>query len=324
MAGKILLTLPYPKEYLTTYDECIELSNNAGYEIVLAPGDLDEKSLQRWVPGICGAVCSGDSWTRSIMDKAPELKVLSRMGVGYDRIDLQAAKEKGIVVTITRGANSADVAEYTLALILSASRSLLIADRSVRSGEWPKLFGHSLFGKTIGIIGLGNIGKRLAQLVTAFGMKVIAYDCKNDPAFANDTGIIYLDFEQVIASSDVISIHLPLSTTTRKLFGRKEFSIMKKNVIIVNCARGGIIDEDALLDAIDRNIVFAAALDVFEHEPLPLDSRLRNYPQVILSPHVAGLTFEGRGLLVKRAFRNALDVLAGLMPDDTITEQLTE
>lgn len=315
---KILVTLPYPAEWLSDFETCVRMANAQGYEVVLAAGDLSEDELMPYLPDVYGAVCSGDCWTEKAIKTCSTLRVLSRMGVGYDRIDMAAADRHNVCVTITRGANSPDVAEYTLSLILAAARRIFCSDSGVRRNEWPKVFGHSLYGKTLGIVGFGNIGRKLATLVRGFDMQVLTYSAHPDQVLAEQYGVHYVSFDELMRQSDVISVHLPLLPSTRGLIGREAFASMKKNVIIVNCARGGIIDEAALIDAIDDGTVFAAALDVFEEEPLPPDSPLRDRPEIILSPHTAGLTYEGRGRLVKRAFQNALDVLAGKLPDDAV------
>ena len=321
--GKILVTLPFPPEWLPKIADCVQMAENEGYPVLFASGgDLPEEALSPYLPEICASICSGDFWTEKVLDAAPQLQVLSRMGVGCDRIDIGAATRKGVAVVTTPGMNAPDVAEYTFALMLAATRRICFGNAAVHSGTWPKIFGHSLYGKTLGIVGLGNIGRKLVDLVRGFNMHVLAFDLQKDANYAQESGINYVSLDTLTAQSDIISIHMPLTSDTHGIIGAEAFAHMKRGVIFINCARGGIVDESALLEALDNETVYAAALDVFENEPLPMDSPLRNRDNVLLSPHTAGLTFEGRGQLIEQAFCNALDVLSGKIPKGIVNPEV--
>ena len=175
-ANTILVTLPFAKEMITSFDACVQRMEALGFKVVLDPRGraLKEDELLEYAPELVADICSSDQWTEKALHAAPNLKVISRMGVGYDSIDVKAATQRGVGVTITVAANAPDVAEYAFSMIMAMTRKLFQADRLVRSGEWKRVFSHSMYGKTLGIVGLGNIGKQLTKLVSGFNMKILA------------------------------------------------------------------------------------------------------------------------------------------------------
>lgn len=322
--NKILVTLPFPKEMITSFDACVKRMEGLGYEVVLdsRARALKEDELLEYAPELVADICSTDAWTRKALEAAPNLKVISRMGVGYDSIDVPAATEKGVGVTITVAANAPDVAEYAFTMMLALSRKLKEADKLVRGGEWKKVFSHSLYNKTLGIIGLGNIGKRVAKLTCGFDMKIIAYDQYKDEAYARENGITYCSLEDLVKESDIISIHAPLMEETKGLISEAQFDMMKPTTIVINCARGGIVDEEALYQALKDGKIMGAGLDVFEDEPVKMDNPLLTLDNVIVSPHTAGMTREGRSHLVEIAFQNAIDVIEGKAPRGLVNPEI--
>lgn len=235
-------------------------------------------------------VRSATKITSKAIESSKSLKVIGRAGIGVDNIDVKSATEKGIVVMNTLGAANT-TAEHTIALIFSVARKIPQAHISVKNGKWEKekFVGRELFGKTIGVIGLGNIGKRVAEIAKGIGMRVIFYDpYVDDPRFEKKS------FEELIENSDIITVHVPLSDKTKGMIGEKEFERMKNGVIIINCARGGIIDEKALAKYIDNGKVLGAGVDVFSKEPITPDNPLLEKENVVLTPHLGASTVEGQ------------------------------
>jgi D-3-phosphoglycerate dehydrogenase len=234
--------------------------------------------------------------TAERIDAAPHLMVIGRAGTGVDNIDVDAATRRGIAVLTAPGANTVSTAEHTIALLLSLLRRIPSAAASMREGRWDRkqFAGSELFGKRLGIVGLGRIGIRVARVARAFGMSVVAYDPYLPRDRADEIGAELLSLEEVLASADVVTLHLPLTDETRHLMNRERFAAMKPGAVLVNAARGGLIDDVALLEAIASGAVAAAALDVFEREPLPPESPLRRSERVLLTPHLAASAAEAQ------------------------------
>ena len=232
------------------------------------------------------------------LDTAKKAQVIGRLGVGLDNIDLHAARERNIPVVSARNANATSVAEYVMAAMLNASRALSDADADVRQGNWDRKFftGSELYNKTLGLVGMGEIAHRVAKRAKAFGMKVIGYD----PFVAaydhvvQETGIEPVELDELFRSADFISVHVPLTPATRHLIDRDKLNLMKPHAYIINSARGGIIHEDDLVEAVADNRIAGAYLDVLEKEPVDINSPLLKYDAIKLSPHIAGLTVEAQ------------------------------
>lgn len=226
------------------------------------------------------------------------LKVIGRLGVGLDNIDVHAAKAREIKVVFAKNANATSVSEYVMAAILEASRNLTIANNDVRLGNWDRkrFTGSEISGKVIGLIGLGEIARRVAKRAIAFGMDVYGFDpfvTKHDYV-ANELGVYLTSFEELIEKSDFISIHVPLTKSTKNMFSTTAFKIMKRNAFVINTSRGGIINEKMLAEAISNNEIGGAFLDVLEEEPVDAENLLLNCKNVYLTPHIAGLTKESQ------------------------------
>ena len=234
--------------------------------------------------------------TKEVIANADNLKIIARAGVGVDNIDLDAATEKGIMVVNSPESTSITVAEHTMGLLLSMARKLSIADKSVKEGKWEKkrFMGVELRNKTLGVIGMGRIGSQVVNRCKAFEMDAVAYDPYLPEEVATQMGVELTDLETVLKKADFITIHVPLTPETKHLISHDEFELMKDSAFITNCARGGIIDEDALYDALKNEKIGGAALDVYEEEPPAEDSKLFELDNIVLTPHIAASTQEAQ------------------------------
>jgi D-3-phosphoglycerate dehydrogenase len=269
-----------------------ELKKISEFDVVIKTG-MNEEELIKTIPPYEGMIVrSATKVTSKVIDYADNLKIIVRAGIGLDNIDLQAAKEKGIKVANTPAATSISVAELTFGLMLSAVRNIAQANISMKNHKWEKkLFsGTELYGKTLGIIGLGRIGKEVARRALVFGMKVIAYDVIK---IETDLDVKQVSFEELLSSSDIITLHIPLTDKTKHLISEKEFNSMKDGVIIINVARGGVVEEKALLKALNSGKVKAAGIDVWEKEPTD-NFELIDHPNVIALPHLGASAKEGQ------------------------------
>lgn len=251
----------------------------------------------------------------ALLAAAPQLRVVGRLGVGLDNIDLAAARERGIVVTAARNANAIAVAEFVLAAMLHAARQLDAADESVRRGEWDRMRfgGRELWGAMLGLIGAGEIGRRVAERARAFGMRVVAYDPLVGPYDFGpaEQGIELLPLDDVLEAADFVSLHLPLLPSTQHLLNAHTLGKMRPDAVLINTARGGVIDEAALLAALEAGRPALAVLDVREHEPPAEGDPLRRHPRVLLTPHVAGLTAQAQERTSQLVVSDVLRVLDG-------------
>ena len=260
-------------------------------------------------------VRSSTTVDEELLAAAPNLQVIGRAGVGVDNINLGAATARGIPVINAPAGNTVSAAEHTMALILAVARRVAAADRSLRDGEWDRsrFAGTELRGKVLGLVGAGRIGGEVVKRARAFGMRVIVYDPYLTPERAAKLGVVRVEFAELIPRADVITLHLPLTPVTEGLIGREELASMKPTALLVNVARGGIVDEDALVDALEAGELAGAALDVFLEEPLPEDSRLRSAPGVVLTPHLGAATAEAQELVASEI---AQGIRAALLDGD--------
>lgn len=254
--------------------------------------------------GATGLIAGIEPLTERVFQAAPQLKVISRCGAGLDSVDLTAAQRHGIAVLNTPEAPAQAVAELTMGFILSLLRQISPIDRAVRNGEWPRTQGRLLAAQTVGIVGLGHIGRRVARLCQAFEATVIAHD---PYATQVPEGVTLMPLEQLLASADIITLHLPYSNATHHLLNAKAFAAMKPEVIVINAARGGLVDESALADALTSGKVSAAALDVFEQEPY--QGTLLGINNVTVTSHVGSLARESRQRMEIEAAENLLQGL---------------
>ncbi len=301
-------------------EEGIKLLREVGDFQVDIKTDLKPDALKEIIRDYDALIVrSATKVTKDIINAADKLKVIGRAGVGLDNVDLEAATQKGIIVMNTPGGNTISTAEHTISMMLSLSRNIPQASQSTKVGEWKrsKFMGVELYGKVLGIVGFGRIGKELAKRAISFGVKVIAYDPYLSRENAASLGIELVELEALFKSADYISVHTPLTDDTRHMISRNQFALMKKGVRIINCARGGIIDEIALVEAIKEGKVAGAAIDVFEKEPPAADNELLKFENVVVTPHLGASTEEAqvnvaievveivRDALLGRGIRNA-------------------
>jgi D-3-phosphoglycerate dehydrogenase len=279
---------------------------------------LRSAEVAHLLPGIDGYIAGVDAIDRAALQAADRLKVISRYGVGLDSVDLQAAAERGIVVTCTPGANTVSVAELAVGLLLSLARHIPEGAAALRKGNYPRLSGVCLEGKTVGIIGLGAIGKELARRLRGFDCRLLACDPAADRGFAETHGIEMLSLEDLLPLSDFVSLHLPLLPETRGLVNQDFLAKMKRGAFLVNTARGEIVEESALLEALQSGHLRGAALDVFAVEPPSPDSPLLALKQVLATPHLGSQTDGATNRMGWMALHDCLAVLRGEAPANRV------
>ncbi len=293
-------------------DEGIQILKAVKDFEVVCQYDLKPQDLKSLIKDFDALIIrSGTKVTSDVLEAAHRLKVIGRAGVGLDNVDLKAATKKGIVAMNTPAGNTTSTAEHTMSLILALSRNISQACASLKQKKWErsKFEGVELYGKTLGIIGLGRIGSTVAHMAKAFGMKVIAYDPYLSIEIASKLGIAMVEFNELLKESDYITLHTPKSSETKYLISDKEFDGMKKNVRLINCARGGIIEEAALVRALEKGKIAGCALDVFEEEPLPSTSALLKFENCLVTPHLGASTSEAQinvAIEIAECVRNAL------------------
>ncbi len=283
--------------------EAIEKMKSAGMEVDVRTG-IGERELESIIADYDALIVrSSPRVSKRVIEKGEKLRIIGRAGVGVDNIDVEVATQRGIIVVNTPGGNTISTAELTLGLLLSVARRIPQADRSVKEGKWErkKFVGIELRGKTIGVIGLGRIGYEVAKRAKAFEMNVIAYDPYISEEKAKEIGVRLVSFEELIRTSDILTVHVPKTRETENLIDEEEFEMMKDGVIILNCARGGIINERALISALKNGKISAVGLDVYAVEPPDPDSELFKFENVVTTPHIGASTREAQtnvGLLI--------------------------
>ena len=270
------------------------------------------------VEDIDGVVVGVDDWNEDVFKLAPKLKGMARFGVGVDNIDLNAAKEHGIIVCNSPGINSSAVAEQAVALLLSLIRNIPEMNRAVRKGEWPRPMFHELKSRTIGFLGFGAIARNVAQRLAGFGPEMIAYDKYPNQEAADKLGVRLVSQEEVLKESDIISIHLPATDETKHLINKETIQQMKDGVYIVNTARGSIVNEADMAGALESGKAAGFGTDVFEHEPIDLSGPLFKYDNYIATPHVSAETFENCETTSVVTARALLAVFEGREPENRL------
>ncbi len=296
----------------------LAILKDAGHEVVFNlyhPKRTNDEMI-KLLDGVAGGIVSVDPFNGTVLDAAKSLKVVARTGVGYDEIDLVAATRNGIAVLTTPGVNSNSVADTAIALLMAIARGIVAGDRSVRAGGWrdaASMQRPEVWGKTIGIVGFGAIGKGVARRAAGFNLRVLAYDIVYDHEFAKQHGASYVSLEQLLAESDFVSLHMPLTTETRAMIGEAALKRMKPTAYLINTARGPVVDEEALYRALTEGWIAGAGLDVFMNEP-PVGSPLLGLPNVVLTPHIAGVSREANKQVVYLCARNVVSILKGEPP----------
>ena len=309
MAEKILTT---PRSYGKDNPGLFRDLEKAGYEVVrnTTGSILEREQIRELIADCVGVIIGVDPLDESVLSCAPKLRAVSKYGVGVDNIDLDYCKAHGIRVSRTVGANSEAVADYTMALILAVARRLIVIDEKCRRMDWSKLTSRDVSHATLGLFGLGAIGRLVARRAQGFGMRVIAYDVFWDKDYAKANGIEYAEPDVVFSTADFISLHLPLTPETAGFVGERELSLMKPDAILINTARGGLVDENALFKALREKRIYGAGLDAFTHEP-PEDKTWLTLDNVVLGSHCAASTLGATWNMGRLATDNLLRDLSG-------------
>jgi len=284
----------------------------------------DEDLLAAGLEGAWGVVAGSESYTGPLLDRLPDLRVIARCGVGFDAIDVSAATARGIVVSTTADANAEGVADLTLTLMLACLRRVLVGDRSARSGTWrpPGLAG-DLTDATVGIVGLGRVGRNVARRLRGFGCRLLAVEPYPDREFCRQYGVEVGELDAILPLLDVLTIHAPLNSSTRKLIRARELALLKPSAVVVNTSRGDVVDQEALIAALTAGRLAGAGLDVYEREPLPAGHPLTALENVVLSPHAASFS--------RRTVRRMLDSIrasltsaaAGALPEGCLNPEVS-
>jgi D-3-phosphoglycerate dehydrogenase len=303
---KILVS---PSSFGECGSEPLELLKARGYEVILNPygRKLSENEIIALASDITGVVAGVETYNEKILDKLTNLRCISRVGVGVDSINLAYAKEKGIEVLITPEGPTQAVAELSIGLAIDQLRRISVSDRRIRSGIWKKEIGNLINGKTVGIIGLGRIGKRTATLYKALGCHLIAFDKYPDLIWMEENEVSNVSFDQLLKTADIISIHVPGTEDGIPLISRSELEITKTGVIIINLSRGGVVDEMNLYEYLKNNPLSFAALDVFNIEPY--NGPLAELENVILTPHLGSYASEAKLGMEIDAVKNLVEYL---------------
>ncbi|TET10324.1 MAG: hydroxyacid dehydrogenase, partial [Candidatus Atribacteria bacterium] len=306
---KILIT---PRSFASFSDKPLKMLTERDYKIKRnnTGRPYKKEEMLKLIKDVDGIIIGIDELSAEIIEEANELKVISKYGIGLDNIDINMATNKKIIVTSTPTANVDAVADLAFGLILSLARRIPEADRKTKSAKWGKIIGKSVWEKTIGIIGLGKIGRQVVKRAKGFEMNILVFDIVKDKKFAQKYGIKYVNLEKLLRKSDYITIHIPLNDATRNMISYEELEKMKKDAFLINTSRGGIVDEEALYDALRNNKLRGAALDVYNNEPLR-ESPLKELDNIIMTPHIGAYTEEAIENMSIQAAQNLIDVLEG-------------
>lgn len=310
---RILLTTT---SFQDTPGEHQKILEAAGFEIHRERGPLSEEKMLELAGDFDAFLCGDDAITGAVIDRSlPRLRLISKYGIGIDKIDVAHASEKGLPVLFTPGVNHTTVAEHAFGLMLCLAKDLPTAATAARQGEWKRKTGHELMGKTVGILGLGRIGKELAIRAGAFGMPVIAFDPYWDEAFAAEHSVTRCDSaEEVLSGADIVSLHLFLTEETRNLINRERLALMKPGALLINCARGELVDVNAMAVALEEGKVGGYGTDVLDVEPPPPDHPLLKAPNCVVTPHIGSRTYESVVRQGTKSVENLILALAGKKP----------
>ncbi len=318
MRPKVLVTRKIFDESLATVAKQCDVESNQR-DIPFTPKQLLQK-----LQGRAGVICLlTDSISDEVLAKNPQLKIVSNVAVGYNNIDVKAATRRGVMVTNTPGVLDDTTADFAWCLILATARGVVGADRTFRSGKWKgwgllQFLGHDVHHKTLGICGLGRIGKGVARRARGFDMRVLYTDVQRVPeAVERELGVTFVDKETLLQASDIVTLHVPLFAETTHYIGAPELKLMKKTAILINAARGPVVDEKALVKALKEGRIAAAGLDVYEREPIPAPG-LTKLPNTVLAPHIASASIETRRKMSDMAAANCVAGLARQRPPNLV------
>lgn len=300
----------------------LQMLREAGFEIVWpwVKGQMNEEELLDHLVGIDATLAGSEPYTARVLAARPQLKIIARAGVGYDAVDLQACNERGVAVCFTPGTNHDCVAEHTFAMMLALAKDLINQHLGTRAGSWPRQATLPLRGRTLAIAGLGRIGKAVAVRGEAFSMKLLAYEPYPDQAFVERHHVTLVPFETLLAEADYLCIHAPFTAETRHLINKKTLALMKPTAFLLNLARGALVNEADLYDALKNKRLAGAAMDVFEQEPPPV-TPLLELPNVVLTPHGAGTDTQSRDDMAACAARAIVELSRGEWPAELVVNK---
>ncbi len=307
--------------------EPIDRLKAEGWEVIEAYheiGTLREDVFAKLIKDVEAVIVSAtEAVSAEVIGAGDRLKIIAVRGVGYQGIDLEAATNKNVIVTNTPGANADATADLAMGFIIALARQIPMIDRKMRQGEWYRIRTADVYGQTLGLIGMGGIGKKVAQRAKGFDMGILAYDIVRDLDFARELGIQYVTLEETLRSSDFISIHVPLTESTRGLIGEGKIAMMKKTAFLINTSRGGIVNEEALYEALKAKRIAGAACDVFAEEPTQ-NTKLLALDNMIATPHIGGYSEKSWSLLADTAVENVIAVLNGRMPPNPVNREVLD
>jgi D-3-phosphoglycerate dehydrogenase / 2-oxoglutarate reductase len=300
-----------------------DILTEAGFEVIDPQGGpaLSREELLPYLPRIDAMIAGGERMTPELFAMAPRLRAIARTGVGYDLIDLPSAASHKVAVTITPGTNQESVAEQTLALLLALARRIPSNDRLIHEGGWDRSLVAPVRGKTLGLIGMGRIGRAVALRARAFRMNLVAFDTVADAEFDREHGIRRLPLDELIACSDAVSLHVPLTEGTRGMVNRDFLARMRPGSYLINTSRGGLVVEADLRDALISGHLAGAGLDVLNHEPPEPGNPLIGLPTVVISPHIAGTDLESMREMAEMAAATIVDLYHNRWPSDRVVNQ---
>jgi glyoxylate reductase len=325
---KLLVTLPWNKEDVSRFDDYMRQLEDSGFQIHFYPDrSISEDALIENLQNVAVLVYGTGKLSSRVLEAAKDLKMIAKIGVGLESVDIPAATMYGIAVVNDPITASEPVAEFTCALMLAAARRLPENIELGRSGHWGRTIGRSIYRQTLGIVGFGNIGQTLAKVVRGFDMKVVAYDHRHTPLkteAAQRLGVEFVSFDALIEKSDVVSLHIPQVPENENLMNEAVFKKMKSTAILINTSRGAMIDEDALYAALKNGTIGGAALDVHKKEPFDAASPLLTLPNCILTTHNGVATREARNQLIEICVRNILTIMDGKKPVGLVNPEVFE
>ncbi|HXE75213.1 MAG TPA: D-glycerate dehydrogenase [Candidatus Xenobia bacterium] len=320
MNEKVLIARELPQEAMQLLSR---------YELEVNRGEPWSKvELMGYVRDVSALICQlTQKVDAEVLAAGPKLRVVANVAVGFDNIDVASATTRGIAVTNTPGVLDDSTADFTWALLLAVARRVVEADRFLRDGKWKGwdlmlMLGADVHGKTLGILGLGRIGRKVAERARGFAMRVLYHDAARAPAsLERELGVQWAEKDELLRASDFITLHVPLLPSTRHLIGARELATMKPTAYLINAARGPVVDEAALVEALERKRIAGAALDVFENEP-QVHPKLLAMPNVVLAPHIASASVETRTRMAVMAAENAVAVLEGRRPPNLVNPEV--
>jgi len=293
---------------------------DAGFEFVYpkVAVQMTEQDLLDRLRGVPACLAGSEPYTRKVFEAFPQLKVVARVGVGYDAVDVKAATDHGVVVTIAPGTNQDAVSEHCFMLILALAKNLLRQHQPIRDGKWPRQANLPLRGKTLGLVGLGRIGRSMTTRALAFGMKVMAYEPFPDMAFVEKHGVRLAPLDNLLREADYVSLHLPAMEGTRALINAERLKLMKPTAFLINTARGAVVDEQALYEVLRDKRIAGAGLDVFEEEPPLPGNPLLTLDNVVLTAHTAGVDLQSRDDMARKAAECIAAISRGEWPTECV------